>query len=57
MRPPRKPELLGLALYDKLLLAIKQSQTVEFAIKLPGPEENDNKVVWLTIDAKFPKED
>jgi DNA recombination protein RmuC len=32
-------------------------QTVEFAIKLPGPEENDGKVVWLPIDAKFPKED
>ena len=32
-------------------------ETVEFAIKLPGPEEHDGKVVWLPIDAKFPKED
>jgi DNA recombination protein RmuC len=32
-------------------------QTVEFAIKLPGPEENEGNVVWLPIDAKFPKED
>lgn len=32
-------------------------ETVEFAIKLPGPEEHDGKVVWLPIDVKFPKED
>lgn len=31
-------------------------ETVEFAIKLPGPEEDATKVVWLPIDAKFPKE-
>jgi DNA recombination protein RmuC len=31
-------------------------ETVEFAIKLPGPEEHDGNVVWLPIDAKFPKE-
>jgi DNA recombination protein RmuC len=30
---------------------------VEFAIKLPGRDENDGKQVWLPIDAKFPKED
>lgn len=29
---------------------------VEFAIKLPGKDEND-KVVYLPIDAKFPQED
>lgn len=29
---------------------------VEFAVKLPGKEDND-KIVWLPIDAKFPKED
>lgn len=29
---------------------------VEFAVKLPGKEEKD-KIVWLPIDAKFPKED
>jgi DNA recombination protein RmuC len=32
-------------------------ETVEFALKLPGREEQDGKVVWLPIDAKFPKED
>jgi len=32
-------------------------ETVEFALKLPGREEEDAKVVWLPIDAKFPKED
>jgi DNA recombination protein RmuC len=31
--------------------------TVEFAIKLPGRDEEDGKPVWLPIDAKFPKED
>lgn len=31
--------------------------TVEFAIKLPGRDEQDGKQVWLPIDAKFPKED
>lgn len=29
--------------------------TVEFAIKLPGKDES-NSVVWLPIDAKFPKD-
>jgi DNA recombination protein RmuC len=32
-------------------------ETVEFAIKLPGREEDERSVVWLPIDAKFPKED
>jgi DNA recombination protein RmuC len=32
-------------------------ETVEFAIKLPGRDEDDGKSVWLPIDAKFPKED
>ena len=30
---------------------------VEFAIKLPGRDDRDGGVVWLPIDAKFPKED
>jgi DNA recombination protein RmuC len=33
------------------------SDRVEFAIKLPGPDANKEKVVWLPIDAKFPQED
>ncbi len=30
-------------------------ETVEFAIKLPGRDDN-NSVVWLPVDAKFPKD-
>lgn len=33
------------------------SERVEFAIKLPGRDDLEGKVVWLPIDAKFPKED
>lgn len=32
-------------------------ETVEFAIRLPGREDHEGSVVWLPIDAKFPKED
>ena len=32
-------------------------ETVEFALKLPGRDEQDGKFVWLPMDAKFPKED
>jgi len=30
---------------------------VEFAIKLPGRDDDERKFVWIPIDAKFPKED
>ena len=30
---------------------------VEFAIRLPGPEQSADSCVWLPIDAKFPQED
>jgi DNA recombination protein RmuC len=33
------------------------SARVEFAIKLPGRSDIDNRSVWLPIDAKFPQED
>lgn len=33
----------------------RSSEMVEFAVKLPGPEEGGT--VWLPIDAKFPLED
>lgn len=33
------------------------NEHVEFAIKLPGRHEKDGMIVWLPIDAKFPKED
>jgi len=32
------------------------SETVEFAIKLPGQDDSE-KPVWIPIDAKFPRED
>ena len=37
----------------------KSNDRVEFAIRLPGREmgEDDNRPVWLPIDAKFPMED
>jgi DNA recombination protein RmuC len=33
----------------------KSKDVVEFAIKLPG-RDDDNKQVWLPVDAKFPKD-
>jgi DNA recombination protein RmuC len=30
---------------------------VEFAVKLPGQGEDNKEVVWIPIDAKFPRED
>lgn len=33
------------------------AELVEFAIRLPGPREDPDAVVWLPIDSKFPQED
>lgn len=33
------------------------SERVEFAIKLPGQDDDPESAVWLPIDAKFPQED
>ncbi|MCX8071841.1 MAG: DNA recombination protein RmuC [Candidatus Binatia bacterium] len=33
------------------------AEAVEYAIRLPGPKEEPNSVVWLPIDSKFPQED
>jgi DNA recombination protein RmuC len=35
----------------------KSTERVEFAVKLPGQGANRDEVVWLPIDAKFPRED
>ena len=35
----------------------KSNERVEFAIKLPGPDADNEKIVWLPIDSKFPQED
>ena len=32
-------------------------ERVEFAIRLPGQGEDENKIIWLPVDAKFPLED
>jgi len=33
------------------------NERVEFAVKLPGQGEDKSQVLWLPIDAKFPRED
>ena len=33
------------------------NERVEFAVKLPGPSADREKIVWMPIDAKFPQED
>ena len=33
------------------------SERVEYAIRLPGPEDDPDACIWLPIDAKFPQED
>ena len=40
-------------------VATKHDSTnrVEFAIKLPGQDENRSHLIWLPLDAKFPQED
>jgi DNA recombination protein RmuC len=44
--------------YDVNVATKKNSNDrVEFAIKLPGQDENKERIVWLPIDSKFPQED
>jgi DNA recombination protein RmuC len=44
--------------YDVNVATKKNSnERVEFAIKLPGQDTDQDKIVWLPIDAKFPQED
>lgn len=33
------------------------SESVEFAVRLPGPKDDPGAWVWLPIDSKFPQED
>lgn len=43
--------------YERNVVTKKDSrERVEFAIKLPGRDNNANEVLWLPIDAKFPQE-
>jgi len=44
--------------YDVNVQTKKNSrERVEFAIKLPGKDSNEEKAIWLPIDSKFPQED
>ncbi len=44
--------------YDVNVATKKNSNDrVEFAIKLPGQDTDEQKVVWMPIDSKFPQED
>jgi DNA recombination protein RmuC len=50
-------QLLTVEQYGKNIKTKQGSNAlVEFAVKLPGREDKE-KVVWLPIDSKFPKED
>jgi len=42
--------------YDTNVATKGERERVEFAVKLPG-RNGDGSIVWLPIDAKFPKED
>ncbi len=33
------------------------SESVEYAVRLPGPKDDPDACVWLPIDSKFPQED
>lgn len=51
-------QLLTLDQYAKNVKTKEGSNAlVEFAVKLPGRGEDKDKIVWLPIDSKFPKED
>jgi DNA recombination protein RmuC len=51
-------QILAPSQYDTNVATKPDSaERVEFAVKLPGRDDEDGKVVWLPIDAKFPKED
>ena len=44
--------------YDVNVATKKNSnERVEFAIKLPGHDQDHEKIVWMPIDSKFPQED
>jgi DNA recombination protein RmuC len=44
--------------YDTNVATKKNSrERVEFAVRLPGRSQEDDRIVWLPIDSKFPQED
>ena len=50
-------QILNPGQFEKNVAIKKDSERVEFAIKLPGKGETPGQPVWLPIDSKFPKED
>lgn len=50
-------EILAPGQFERNVRPRNSGESVEFAVKLPGRGEDPNAVVWLPIDAKFPKED
>jgi DNA recombination protein RmuC len=50
-------QLLTADQYEKnVKIKPKSTEFVEFAVKLPGKDPDDDTPVWLPIDAKFPQE-
>lgn len=44
--------------FDKNVRVKQDSaETVEYAVRLPGPKDESDACVWLPIDSKFPQED
>jgi DNA recombination protein RmuC len=51
-------QILTPAQYEKnVRVKGDSSETVEYAVRLPGPKADLNSRVWLPIDSKFPQED
>src|SRR5205823_2375716 len=44
--------------YEKnVRVNVESAETVEYAVRLPGPKNDPDACVWLPIDSKFPQED
>jgi DNA recombination protein RmuC len=44
--------------YEKNVhVKVESSESVEYAVRLPGPTNDPGACVWLPIDSKFPQED
>jgi DNA recombination protein RmuC len=51
-------QILTPAQYEKnVRVKEESSETVEYAVRLPGPKSDRDAHVWLPIDSKFPQED
>ncbi len=51
-------QILTPAQFDRNVQTKEDSrESVEFAVRLPGPKDDPDAVVWLPIDSKFPQED